>query len=151
MASLSESVQIQAPAGEVYDLVADLTRMGEWSPENLGARWLGGRSGAEVGARFIGRNRSGLLYWITFGRVMVADPGRELAFEITFGPVQVAYWQYLFTGAEDGSCTVVENWTDRRPAAIRPALDAMFRARREDLNARSISKTLANLKAAAER
>jgi hypothetical protein len=150
MTDLSESVQIQASAETVYDLVSDLTRMGEWSPENRGARWLGGKSCAAVGTRFIGQNRAGPLRWFTFGRVTVADPAREFAFEITFGPMPVACWQYVFTPTEDGGCVVVESWTDRRPDTARPVLDAVFRAKRADINARGMAKTLANLKRAAE-
>lgn len=150
MTDLSESVQIQASAAAVYDLVADLTRMGEWSPENRGARWLGGACGATVGARFLGHNRAGLLHWSTFGRVTVADPGREFAFEVTLGPIPVALWQYQFSNVAGGGCAVVESWTDHRPAAVRPVFDALFRAKRADLNARGMTRTLANLKRTAE-
>jgi hypothetical protein len=36
---------IRADAGELYDLVSDLPRMGEWSPENTGGRWVNGAAG----------------------------------------------------------------------------------------------------------
>ncbi|MDQ2836709.1 MAG: SRPBCC family protein [Actinomycetota bacterium] len=155
MADFSDSVHIAAPADTVYAMVSDLTRMGEWSPENIGARWLNPRrpaegSGPRVGARFIGHNKAGVLRWSTFGLVTVADPGREFAFEVAFGPMPVAYWQYLISGADKHSCTVTEAWTDRRPGPLRPVLDAVFRANRLQLNTRGIHKTLANLKRAAE-
>ena len=31
--------EIDAPAEHVWGMVADVTRMGEWSPENESARW----------------------------------------------------------------------------------------------------------------
>ncbi len=34
---------IDAPADTLYDLVSDVTRMGDYSPENTGAVWLAGR------------------------------------------------------------------------------------------------------------
>ncbi|MGI8665531.1 MAG: SRPBCC family protein [Jatrophihabitans sp.] len=62
----------------------------------------------------------------------------------------VAHWGYTFEPAEDGGCTVTESWVDRRPAAARPLLDALFGAKRADLNARGMATTLANLKRCAE-
>ena len=39
------SLEINASPETVYDLVSDLARMGEWSPENIGGEWQGGGSG----------------------------------------------------------------------------------------------------------
>jgi hypothetical protein len=33
------SLDIHASPEAVYDLVSDLPRMGEWSPENIGGEW----------------------------------------------------------------------------------------------------------------
>ena len=41
----------------VWDLVADVTRVGEWSPECIRAAWLGDPGRPQPGARFTGRNR----------------------------------------------------------------------------------------------
>lgn len=41
--------------GAMWDLVTDVARIGEFSPECVGAAWLDG-STAEPGARFMGRN-----------------------------------------------------------------------------------------------
>jgi Polyketide cyclase / dehydrase and lipid transport len=38
------SIEINASPEAVYDLVSDLPRMGEWSPENIGGEWQGRRS-----------------------------------------------------------------------------------------------------------
>ena len=51
---------IAAPPHAVYALVADLTRMGEWSPETTGVTWLGGADEPRPGARFRGTNRNGV-------------------------------------------------------------------------------------------
>ncbi|MGO9154394.1 SRPBCC family protein [Mycobacterium sp.] len=37
-----ESIEIAAPPEVVYDLLADITRMGEWSPECCRCVWLDG-------------------------------------------------------------------------------------------------------------
>jgi len=149
MARLSESIEVDAAPEAVYALVSDLPRMGSWSPECTGVTWRGDVRRPVEGARFVGHNRSGRLRWSTFGRVVVAEPGRHLAFEVTFGPVKVARWEYQFVPTATG-CTVTEQWTDRRPAPLRRLLDAAMGSR-EQANRRGMQATLAALKGAAER
>ena len=48
------------PAERVWDLVSDPTRIGEFSPECIGARWIEGSYRAALGARFEGSNRATL-------------------------------------------------------------------------------------------
>ena len=43
------TVHVDAPAEDVYRLVADLTRMGEWSPGCTRVVWRGGAGSAAVG------------------------------------------------------------------------------------------------------
>ncbi|MGV9745467.1 SRPBCC family protein [Rhodococcus zopfii] len=54
---------VDASPEQVWAVLSDVTRIGEWSSECLGAEWLGGAPGPVVGARFRGRNRVGLLRW----------------------------------------------------------------------------------------
>jgi len=78
--NLSESVIVAAPPEAVWDLVADVTRMGEWSPETTAAWWLGGATAAVVGARFKGRNKRGLMRWTSTCEVTAAERGTRLSF-----------------------------------------------------------------------
>jgi hypothetical protein len=104
---------IHGEAGELYGLVSDLPRMGEWSPENTGGRWVNGAAGPVVGARFKGSNKKGWARWSTDVVVTVADPGERFSFDVTRGPIKVASWDYTFD--QQGSKTlVVETWTDNR-------------------------------------
>jgi hypothetical protein len=60
------SLHIAAPVEEVWDLVSDVTRIGEFSPETFEAEWTRGSTGPEVGASFKGhvrRNGVGPTYW----------------------------------------------------------------------------------------
>ena len=75
------SIEIQASPEAVYDLVSDLPRMGEWSPENIGGEWQGGGSG-KVGDRFTGHNRAGERTWSAPVMVTAAERGRCFAFVI---------------------------------------------------------------------
>jgi uncharacterized protein YndB with AHSA1/START domain len=105
---------IAAPADVVWALVTDVTRMGEWSPENVGAVWLGGKKAAVVGARFRGTNENGKRTWKTLCAVVDADPGKSFAFEVTAGPFGVARWEYRLEPTGDHQCRVTETWIDQR-------------------------------------
>src|SRR6476620_9711614 len=63
----------------VWDLVADVIRVGEWSPECIRAAWLGEPGGPHPGARFTGRNRfpGGFEYEVT---CVVTEADRPRAF-----------------------------------------------------------------------
>lgn len=97
---------IDAPAEAVYDLLSDVTRMGEFSPENTGATWLDGATGPAVGARFKGTNRLGSLTWSTKPTVTSADRGRLFGFEV---PGRAgSTWNYTFDPVP-GSVRVTES------------------------------------------
>ena len=68
-------VEIAAPAARVYDLVADVTRIGERSPECYRVEWLDGATAAVVGARFRGYNRIGPIKWSTVCVITKSEPG----------------------------------------------------------------------------
>lgn len=51
------SIDIAAPPDLAYDLITDVTRMGEWSPECYRCDWVDGVVAAIPGARFRGYNR----------------------------------------------------------------------------------------------
>ena len=50
---------IAAPPEVVYDLISDITRMPDYSTENVAGTWLDGATGPVVGARFQGKNALG--------------------------------------------------------------------------------------------
>ncbi|MDN5743509.1 MAG: SRPBCC family protein [Nocardioidaceae bacterium] len=60
------TVHMKAPVAQVWALVSDVTRIGEFSPETFEAKWTHGATGPSVGARFKGhvkRNGVGPTYW----------------------------------------------------------------------------------------
>ncbi|MFG2430654.1 SRPBCC family protein [Streptomyces sp. NPDC048590] len=120
--SVSDTVLIRAEPSAVYEQVSDPTAMGRWSPENRGARVLGGRRGAHVGMVFEGRNKRGSFRWTTRCTVTAAEPGRRFAFRVhAIGvrrprlPGAIANWEYRFEQV-DGCTLVTETWTDNRRA-----------------------------------
>lgn len=71
---------IQADPLAVYEVVSDVTRVGERSTECHAASWEDGVPGT-VGAVFRGRNRHGwMARWSRRCEVVLADPGRGFAF-----------------------------------------------------------------------
>jgi uncharacterized protein YndB with AHSA1/START domain len=97
-------VLVLAPADRLYQLVSDVTRMGEWSPECYRCEWLDRAMGPAVGARFKGYNRRGWLRWSMICTVTAAEPGRVFAFEVRprGGKVQ-SRWRYELEPVEGGT------------------------------------------------
>jgi uncharacterized protein YndB with AHSA1/START domain len=142
---------INAPAEHVWDLVSDVTRMGEWSPETRGCRWLDDAAGPSAGARFTGSNAHRGRRWRTICTVIAADRGREFAFDVVGGGfLQVATWRYEFV-LRDGGCTVIETSIDRRGPLLRLyGRMTLGIADRTEHNQRTMTETLARLKSSAE-
>jgi uncharacterized protein YndB with AHSA1/START domain len=145
------SATIAAAPDRVYALVADLARMGEWSPETTGITWLGGATEPRPGARFRGTNRNGVRRWQTICTVVTAEPGRELAWHSRLFGRPVALWRYVFEHDGSGATKVTETFEDQRRAVFR-ALGGVASgvSDRKTHNAETMRVTLARLKAAAE-
>ncbi|HVF73998.1 MAG TPA: SRPBCC family protein [Acidimicrobiales bacterium] len=146
------SIDVAASPEAVYAMVADLPRMGEWSPECVRCDWLGGATAATPGAKFRGRNRIGFRRWSTTGTVVTASPGEELTFDVTsvFG-LPVARWTYRISADGNGGSTVVERWEERRGRLLKfLGLLASGVGERTEHNMAGMRATLARIKATAE-
>jgi uncharacterized protein YndB with AHSA1/START domain len=147
---VSVTREIAAPVEQVWAMVSDLTRMGEWSPENAGAKWLGGATGPQLGAKFRGTNRNGNKTWDTLATIIDAQPCRLLAFRVTAAGFKVAEWRYAFESTPTG-CRITETWIDERgriaKALGKPVSGVGDRAAH---NQAGMVQTLECLKAAAE-
>ncbi len=141
---------VGAPAEQVWAMVSDITRMGEWSPENEGATWTGGATGAHPGAAFRGRNRNGSRTWTTTGRVLASDPGRLFSFRVTVLGLPSSEWHYRFEPTA-GGCRVTETWDDRRGAVVRLLGRLATGVDHDaDYTRQGMERTLAALKSTAE-
>jgi len=109
------SIEISAPQEKVYDLVSDVTRMGEWSPECARCEWTGEAVGPAVGARFKGHNKRGLMRWSNMPTVTAADPGKVFAFSRTAPGAGEVVWRYQMTPS-DGGTTLTESYEVVSPA-----------------------------------
>lgn len=109
--------RIEASPTAVYELISDVTRTGEWSPECRRCRWVDGAREARPGARFRGWNRSGLIRWSRLVEVSTAIPGRELAFRTLPDRVNrdSTTWRYRIEPDGDGGALVTESYEIHRP------------------------------------
>ncbi|MEZ5382617.1 MAG: SRPBCC family protein [Microthrixaceae bacterium] len=113
------SREIGAPADRVWALITDLTRMGEWSPENQGGTWLSGATGPAVGVKFRGSNRHGAKTWATVATLREVDPPRRFSFRVTSFGLRIADWAYSIEPTATG-CRVTESWTGLMPKFLKP-------------------------------
>ena len=106
---------------EVWSLISDVTRTGEWSPENTGSRWRDGATGPAVGARFQGTNRNGIFYWRTTAVVTAADIGRRFAFDVSAVGIPISHWDWTMSPTPGGT-EVALDWADRRTGPLGTAM-----------------------------
>jgi hypothetical protein len=99
---------VAAPPAAVHAAVSDVTRHGDRSSEVQSAEWLPGSEPGAVGARFRGRNRSGLARWSRVCEVTTNDVGARFAFRtvperIDFTRKDSTEWSYAFVAEGDGT------------------------------------------------
>jgi uncharacterized protein YndB with AHSA1/START domain len=145
----------------VWDLVADVTRVGGWSPECIRAAWLGEPGRPQPGARFTGHNRlpNGFEYEVTCV-VTEADRPRAFAWVVLDDSGDPACpsssWRYRIDPLPGGS-RVRQRFTHgpgasflRAVAARAPDRAAEFIATRLGGLRANMSATLGAMKVAAE-
>lgn len=138
------------PPDELYALVSDVTRMGDFSPVCKACWWDDGAQAA-VGAWFTGRNEAAGRTWETRSQVVAADPGRAFAWEVNNGWV---YWGYTFE--PEGAGTRLTEWWEFLPAGVDGFHQVFGETAEAEIAARSeaartgIPATLAAIKQTAE-
>lgn len=145
----SAQLKVAAAPEDVYDLIADVTRMGEWSPECYRCRWLDGATFGSVGARFRGSNRFGMFRWSRTCEVLAAARGAEFSFRTVPDRLFRSSTRWTFHFAADGDGTLIEQryQVERRSRPI----DLFDRLTgHTEAVARGMQKTLARVRAAAE-
>ena len=146
------AIEVDASPEHLWELIADITRMGTWSPVCRRCEWIDGSARAEIGARFVGHNRQGLSRWSRRCEVTVSDPGREFAFRTLFKEAEATRWRYRFE-ATPTTTRVVESYeVVSMPRWVRlvhrvPGMHA--KARRDGV--RNMTHTLQRLRAEAEK
>src|SRR6476469_3477235 len=118
---------MNAPAPQIWELVADVRNTGRFSPETFDAQWLDGVTEPAVGARFRGHVKR--------------------SFEVLVGNRAVNNWHYEFTPTDHGT-DVIESFWDPGPNDLAGhGFSRIFRKRR---NLRDMRTTLERIKGVVE-
>jgi uncharacterized protein YndB with AHSA1/START domain len=146
----------------VWDLVADVTRVGRWSPECVRAAWIGEPGRPRPGARFTGRNRfpDGFEYEVTCVVTEAVRP-RAFAWVVLDDSGDAARpsssWRYMIDPLPGGGSKVRQRFTHgpgvsflRETAATAPDRAAGIIAARRDWLRTNMIATLRAMKAVAE-
>jgi polyketide cyclase/dehydrase/lipid transport protein len=144
----AESLEIAAPAETVWAMVSDLPRMGQWSPENEGGRWLKGATGPVPGAMFKGKNKNGIRRWSTTVKVVDCQPGRAFEISVSTMGMAIANWRYDIQETAEG-CLVTESWDDHRTGLMK-LISAPMGDHSGEHAKTEMAATLANIARAAE-
>lgn len=97
---LHDEIEIAAPPAAVWELVGDVTRMAEWSPQVTSTRLCDGHATCALGTRFTNRNVHGELVWTTHAEIVAYDAERHLAFRVAEND---ATWSFELTATESGT------------------------------------------------
>lgn len=97
---LEQAIEIAAPAGVVWDLVSDVRRMSEWSPQVTSTRLREGFESCALGTQFTNRNKLGDLEWTTHAEIVRFEDGREIAFRVE---ENWAVWSFTLSTTGEGT------------------------------------------------
>lgn len=147
-AVIESSIEIDAPPNAVWDVVSDLKRMGEWSPQCRKMIILGRE--VKKGTRTLNINKAGKLHWPTTAKVTEFEPNKKLAFRITENRT---IWSYELESTATGT-----KLTESRTAPNGVSGPSNFATERgmggiekfEDALERGIKKTLVRIKSEVE-
>jgi len=146
----STNIVVHRPVSEVFAAVADVTRMGEWSPECTSGRWVAPATGPAVGATFEGDNVAALgpltlKRWTTTSEVTEYVPDEVFAFVVE----HTTTWRYEFREV-DGATSVTESFSHPpRTGWEKFAYDTV--ARRPTTMVTGMQRTLEGIRQALER
>lgn len=147
----SVSLDINADANTLYDMVSDLPRIGEWSPECESVTWEGDVTTPIVGTTGTGQNAVGPGRRIRYKRhveVLTADRGKAFSFITDEGGKPSTAWHYTFESLGDGRTRVTEGYEVRWIPLWARILDVPTNRHKELL--KGMRTTLESLKKSAE-
>lgn len=104
---IEESIDIAAPPHRVWQVVADLGRMSEWSPQVV--KTIVRERPIRLGTGTLNINRRGPLVWPTRAKVVRFEPQQEIAFRIKDN---FTIWSFALAPNDAGGTTL----TQRREA-----------------------------------
>ena len=145
-------VVVAASTRQVWEVISDVTRIGEWSHECHAARWLGDADGPAPGVRFRGRNRAGWARWGRTCEIVTVDPPRQIVWRTvpTLLFPDSTPWRIHLEPTSDGQTMIRQSFTVLRAPWLLDRLYARLIPAHQDRDAR-LAQDLARVGAAARR
>jgi uncharacterized protein YndB with AHSA1/START domain len=109
---LQVEIDINAPVSKVWDLVSDLSKMPQWSPQ---CRLMKPVGTLRQGARTVNFNRRGYLFWPTTCRITEFVPEQKLAFRVNENHT---VWSYELQPTEAGTRLVETRHAENGTTAV---------------------------------
>jgi uncharacterized protein YndB with AHSA1/START domain len=98
------TADVAATPAQVWAVLSDPTRVGQWSHECHTATWVDGHSQAEVGAQFRGNNQVGSFRWSRTCTITELEPERLLVYRTSGGlPPDSTEWSFRLEPVADGT------------------------------------------------
>ena len=143
-------ITIEAPPQEIWDVVSDVTRVGEWSGECQGCEWMAPSTTAVPGARFRGKNRRGGFRWTRRNEVVAANPPHELWWRTVsrFPYLDSTDWRLRLV-AVDGKTEVTQSFQIVKMSKVMERFLSLAMSAHNDRSA-DLAKDLSRLKALVE-
>ncbi|NOX29112.1 MAG: SRPBCC family protein [Actinobacteria bacterium] len=142
------TIDIATSPETVYDLVADVSRIGEWSTEAVGAEWLDGATGKK-GDWFRGHNVLGEDEWSRDCQMARADRGHDFTFVVGGVEDNCTWWSYEMEAIDSGT-RLTERWWVVNLTEGFAAYTPERRQQRADRTAIMLKTTIEAIKKAAE-
>lgn len=147
--TLEASIDVDASPEQVWRVVSDLKRMGEWSPQCKKMKVFGGE--VRKGTTTLNVNRKGFLVWPTTAKVVDFEPNKTIAFRIVENKT---VWSYTLTPTATGTTVVEKREAPTGTSAISGFLVKNVLGGTEQFDVELVdgmNATLQRIKAASER
>jgi uncharacterized protein YndB with AHSA1/START domain len=145
---LQAEVDINAPVTTVWELISDVTKMPQWSPQCRVMKPLGE---VRQGTRTLNVNRRGRLFWPTTCRITEFIPEKKLAFRVNENNT---VWSYELAPTETGTRLIETRHAENGTTAVSNFLVGKFMGgvpTFEQELTEGMKASLERIKAAAER
>lgn len=110
MRSGSVQADVQATPAQVWQVLTDVPRIGEWSHECRTAQWLDGADCAAVAARFRGTNKARFARWSRPCTISALDPERSFTYRTNGGIMgDATEWTFTLEPTDNG-CRITQSY-----------------------------------------
>lgn len=145
---LQAQIEIEAPVSTVWELISDLRRMPQWSPQ---CRWMKPFGPLRQGTRTLNLNRRNRMFWPTTCKIVEVIPNEKLAFRVD---ANRTIWSYELEPTDRGTRVIETRHAENGVSAFSSlSVNALFggTANFEHELLDGMNASLAKIKAAAEK